>query len=99
MHKMGSAPKLVQTLGLARGVWSLENIVTGEAKARGANACGMLIRPLFVRAEVRKVFETTKHQGKFEMAGVVNIGEDPVNVGKYRVQDAWVGFGARDEGL
>ena len=32
----------------------------------------------------------TKHQGEFEIAGVISVGKDPARVGEYRVQIAWV---------
>ena len=41
---------------------------------------------LVVGAEVRKVFEMTKHQGKFEIADdVIGVGKDPPRVEEYRV--------------
>ena len=40
---------------------------------------------LVVGAEVRKVFEMTKHQGKFEIADVVGVGKDPPQVEENRV--------------
>ena len=36
---------------------------------------------LVVRAEVREVFEMTKHQGEFEIADVISVGKGPARVG------------------
>ena len=47
---------------------------------------------LVVGAEVREVFEMTKHQGEFETADMKGIGKDPERVGEYRVQITWVGL-------
>ena len=46
---------------------------------------------LVVRAEVRVVFEMTKHQGKFEIADVISDGKAPARVQGYRIHIAWVG--------
>ena len=40
---------------------------------------------LVMGAEVRKVFEMTKHQGKFEIADVVRVSKNPPQVEEYRV--------------
>ena len=71
----------------------VEDIVTGETKEVHV----VRMRPdadlsLVVGAEVRKVFERTKHQGEFEIADVISVDKDPARVGEYRVQIAWVGL-------
>ena len=38
----------------------------------------------------------TKHQGEYEIQGILNIGEDPLNAGDYKVQVAWVGLDDED---
>ncbi|CAN0217617.1 unnamed protein product [Ascophyllum nodosum] len=101
VRKLGRVPKLLQTWtgpcrvvpGGSEHVCVVEDIVTGETK----EVHMVRMRPyadssLVVGAEVRQVFETTKHQGEFEIAGVINVGKDPARVGKYRVQTAWVGL-------
>ena len=47
---------------------------------------------LAVGVEIREVLEMIKHQREFEMADVMNIGEDPVNAGEHRVQGVWLGL-------
>ena len=100
VRKPGRVPKLVQTWtgpwpvvpGGSEHLRVVEDIVTGETK--GVHVVRM--RPyadssLVVGAEVREVFEMTKHQSEFEVADVISVGKDPVRVGEYRVQIAWVG--------
>ena len=101
MRKPGRVPKLVQTWigpwrvvpGGSEYVRVVEDIVTGETKEVHV----VRMRPytdssLVVGAEFRKVFERTKHQGKFEIADVISVGKDPARVGVYRVKIAWVGL-------
>ena len=51
---------------------------------------------LAVGAEVQGLFETTKHQGEYEIQDILNIGEDPFNAGDYKVQVAWVDLDNED---
>ena len=101
VRKPGRVPKLVQTWtgpwrvvpGRSEHVRVVEDIVTGETKEVHV----VRMRPyadssLVVGAEVREVFEMTKHQGEFEIADVISVGKDPARVGEYRVQIAWVGL-------
>ena len=101
VRKPGRAPKLVQTWtgpwrvlrGGSELVRVVVDIVTGGTK--GVHV--VLMRPyadssLVVGAEVREVFEMTKHQGEFETADVISVGKDPARVGEYWVQIAWVGL-------
>ena len=101
VRKPGRVPKLVQTWtgpwrvvsGGSEHVRVVEDIVTGETKEVHV----VRMRPyadssLVVGAEVREVFEMTKHQGEFEIADVISVGKDPARVGEYRVQIAWVGL-------
>ena len=50
------------------------------------------VSSLVVGAEVREVFEMTKHHGESEIADVTSVGKDLARVGEYRVQIAWVGL-------
>ena len=101
VRKPGRVPKLVQTWtrpwrvvpGGSEHVRVVEVIVTGEIKEVHV----VRMRPyadssLVVGAEVREVFEITKHQGEFKIADVISVCKDPVRVGEYRVQIAWVGL-------
>ena len=82
VRKPGRVPKLVQTWtgpwrvvpGGLEHVRVVEDIVTGETKKLHV----VRMRPyadssLVVGAEVRKVFGMTKHQGEFEIAGVISV--------------------------
>ena len=86
VRKPGRVPKLVQTWngpwrvvpGGSEHVRVVEDIVTVETKEVHV----VRTRPyanssLVVGAEVREVFEITKHQGKFEIADVISVGKDP----------------------
>ena len=52
--------------------------------------------PLSVGAEVQGMFEITKHQGEFEIQDILNIGEELLKAGDYKVQVAWVGLDDED---
>ena len=49
-----------------------------------------------VGADVQGSFETTKHQGKYDIQGILNTGEDPLKGGEYKVEIAWVGLNDED---
>ena len=98
VRKPGRVPKLVHTWtgpwrvvpGGSEHVRVVEDIVTGEIKEVRV----VRMRPCADSwgAEVREVFEMTKHQREFEIADVISVGNNPARVGEYRVQIAWVGL-------
>ena len=101
VRKLGSAPKLVTTWtgpwrvvsGGSPHVYNVQDIVTGETKeVRVVRMRAYADSSLAVGAEVQGLFEMTKHQGEYEMQDILNIGEDPLNAGDYKVQVAWVGL-------
>ena len=103
-RELGSAPKLVTTrTGLWRvvssgspHVYNVQDIVTGETKeVHVVRMRAYAHSSLAVGAEVQGLFEMTKHQGEYEIQGILNIGEDPLNAGDYKVQVAWVGWTTR----
>ena len=99
VRKPGRVPTLVQTWtrpwravpGGSEHVRVVEDIVTGETNEVHV----VRMRPpyadssLVVGAEVREVFEMTKHPKEFEIADVISVSKDPARVGEYRVQIAW----------
>ena len=42
------------------------------------------------------LFEMAKHQDEYEIQDILNIGEDPLKAGDYKVQVAWVGLDDED---
>ena len=99
VRKLGSAPKLVPTW---TGPWRVlqggsthvyvVDIVTGETKkVHVVRMRAYADSSLVIGAEVKDVFEISKHQGAYEMANVVDVGKDPERPGEYRVVIAWVG--------
>ena len=92
-------PKLVQTWtgpcrvvpGGSDYVRVVEDIITGETKEiHVVRMSPYADSSLVVGAEVREVLEMTKHQGEFEIAGVIRVGNNPVQGVEYRVQIARV---------
>ena len=105
VYKLGSAPKLVTTWtgpwrvvsGGSPHVYNVQDIVTGETKeVHVVRMRAYVDSSLAVGAEVQGLFEMTKHQGEYEIQDILNIGEDPLNAGDYKVQVAWVGLDDED---
>ena len=101
VRKLGSAPKLVTTWtgpwrvvsGGSPHVYNVQDIVTGETKeVHVVRMRAYADSSLAVGAEVKGLFEMTKHQGEYEIQDILNIGEGPLNAGDYKVQVAWVGL-------
>ena len=99
VRKPGRVPTLVQTWtgpwrvvpGGSEHVRVVEDIVTGETKEVHV----VRMRPyadssLVVGAEVREVFEMTKHQGEFEIVDVISVGKD---------RREWENTGCRSRGF
>ena len=91
VRKPARVPKVVQTWtgpwcvvpGGSEHVRVVEDIVTEETKEVHV----VRMRPyadssLVAGAEVREVFEKTKHQGEFEISDVISVGKDPARVGE-----------------
>ena len=105
VRKLGSAPKLVTTwtgpwrvvLGGSPHVYNVQDIVTGETKeVHVVRMRAYADSSLAVGAEVQGLFEMTKHQGEYEMQDILDIGEDPLKAGDYKVKVAWVGLDDED---
>ena len=105
VRKLGSAPKLVTTWtgpwrvvsGGSPDVYNVQGIVTGETEeVHVVRMRAYADSSLAVGTEVQGLFEMTKHQGEYEIQDILNIGEDPLNAGDYKVQVAWVGLDDED---
>ena len=105
VRKLGSTPTLVTTWTgpwrvVSSGsphVYNVQGIVTGEAKeVHVVRMRAYAHSSLAVGAEVQGLFEMTKHQGEFEIQDILNIGEDPLKAGDYKVQVAWVSLDDED---
>ena len=69
------------------------DIVTGETKeVHVVRMPPCADSSLVVGAEVREVFEITKHQGEFEIADVISVDRGPARVREYRGKIGWVGL-------
>ena len=99
VRKPSRVPKLVQTWtgqwrvvpGGLEHVRAVEDIVTGKIKeVHMVRMRPYAVSSLAVGAEVREVFEMTKHHEEFGSADVMSVVKDPVRMGGYRVQIAWV---------
>ena len=99
IRKLGSAPKLVTTWtgpwrvvsGGFPHVYTVQDIVTVETKeVHVVRMRAYADSSLAVGAEVQGLFEMTKHQGEYEIQDILDIGEDPLKAGDYKVQVAWV---------
>ena len=78
-------------------MYNVQNIVTGETKeVHVVRMRAYADSSLAVGAEVQGLFEMTKHQGEYEIQDILNIGEDLLNAGDYKVQVAWVGLDDED---
>ena len=78
-------------------MYNVQDIVTGETKeVHFVRTRAFADSYLAVGAEVQGLFEMTKHQGECEIQDILNIGEDPLNAGDYKVQVAWVGLDDED---
>ena len=42
------------------------------------------------------MFKMMKNQGEYEIQDILNIGENPLKAGNYKVQVAWVGLDDED---
>ena len=74
-------------------MYVVENNVTGKTKeVHAVQMRAYAESSLVIGAEVEDAFEIFKHQGEYEMADVVGIGQDPERPEEYRVQVTWVGL-------
>ena len=105
VRKLGRAPKLAtRWTGPWRVVsdgsphaYNVQEIVTGETKeVRVVRMRAYADSSFAVGAEVQGLFKMTKHQGKYEIQDILNIGEDSLKAGDYKVQVAWVGLDGKD---
>ena len=76
---------------------NVQDIVNGETKeVHVVRMRAYADSSLAVGAEVQGLFEMAKHEGEYEIQDILNIGEDPLNAGDYKVQVAWVGLDDED---
>ena len=67
-------------------MYNVQNIVTGETKeVHFVRMHAYADSSLRVGAEVQGLFEMTKHEDEYEMQDNLNIIEDPLKAGDYKM--------------
>ena len=67
-------------------MYNVQDIMTGTTKeVHVARMRAYADSSIAVGAEVQGSFEITKHQGEYEIRNILDIGEDPMKAGDYKV--------------